>query len=70
MASAYDQLGIAPRLRIGRDELNAAFREAGKRLHPDAGGSERGFAALQVAHDTLQSPSRRLGAGSSLWQRD
>ena len=58
----FEVLGIEPRLLLEREELNQAFREAGKSAHPDAGGSEEGFAALQGAVDTLQSPARRLKA--------
>jgi len=47
---------------IEREELNQAFREAGKSAHPDAGGSEEVFARLQAAVDVLNSPARRLKA--------
>ena len=53
-------LGLEKRLGISAEELREAFREAGKRLHPDAGGGEGDFADLQRAHDILASPSRRL----------
>lgn len=53
-------LGVEKRLGISAEELREAFREAGKRLHPDAGGGEGDFADLQRAHDILASPSRRL----------
>lgn len=57
---AYQLLGLEKHLVISTEELRAAFREAGKRLHPDAGGGEMDFAELQRAHDMLASPSRRL----------
>ena len=60
--SPFETLGIEPRLVIEREELNQAFREAGKTAHPDAGGSEEGFAALQAALETLTSPAKRLKA--------
>ncbi len=60
MDDAYAILGLARRLVIGRDEVQAAFREAGKSAHPDAGGSEQAFAALKSAQETLLSPARRL----------
>jgi curved DNA-binding protein CbpA len=60
MQSAFESLGIAPRLIIPDDELRAAFRQAGKTSHPDAGGGEAEFAALREAYETLASPSRRL----------
>ena len=57
---AYQLLGMEKRLEISTEVLREAFREAGKRHHPDAGGVEGDFANLQRAHDTLASPSRRL----------
>ena len=57
---AFELLGLPRRLEISENELRAAFREAGKRVHPDAGGSEAEFAKLQEAFLTLASPSRRL----------
>ena len=53
-------LGITPRLVISEEELRAAFREAGKTAHPDAGGGDEDFSRLCQAMDTLTSPSRRL----------
>jgi len=57
---AFQLLGMEKRLGISAEALREAFREAGKRHHPDAGGVEGDFADLQRAHDTLASPSRRL----------
>lgn len=56
----FEILGLQPRLVIDREELHQAFRDAGKSSHPDAGGSEEGFAALQQALAALQSPAMRL----------
>jgi len=58
----FEILGLEPRLALDRDALNQAFRDAGKLAHPDAGGSEEGFAQLQAAVNVLSSPARRLGA--------
>jgi len=57
---AFELLGLPRKLEFSENELRAAFREAGKRVHPDAGGSEAEFAKLQEAFLTLTSPSRRL----------
>lgn len=57
---AFQLLGMEKHLRLSAEDLREAFREAGKRLHPDAGGGEGDFADLQRAHDILASPSRRL----------
>lgn len=58
--NAFTTLGIEPRLVISEEELREAFREAGKQVHPDAGGGEGEFAALREAMAVLSSPSRRL----------
>ena len=55
-------LGLKPGLVISEGELQEKYREASKRLHPDAGGGEGNFTALQDALATLTSPSRRLKA--------
>ena len=57
---AFQMLGLEKRLGFSAEELREAFREAGKRIHPDAGGGEGDFADLQRAHDMVASPSRRL----------
>ncbi len=57
---AFQILGLVPRLVLSSGELGDAFREAGKLLHPDAGGSEGEFARLREAQAVLASPSRRL----------
>jgi hypothetical protein len=58
--SAYQQLGLMPRLILDEVELREAFREAGRRTHPDGGGDPAAFDALRTAHDTLASPACRL----------
>jgi curved DNA-binding protein CbpA len=60
MIRAFEILGLDPCLVIHRDQLHAAFREAGKSEHPDAGGDEHRFAILQQALEILLSPSKRL----------
>jgi curved DNA-binding protein CbpA len=60
MENAFERLGLEPGLCYDDEVLRAAFREAGKREHPDAGGSEEGFARLRAAFELLSSPSRRL----------
>lgn len=60
MIRAFEILGLEPRLVLDRDGIHAAFREAGKSDHPDAGGDEHRFADLQQAMEILLSPSRRL----------
>lgn len=60
MKNAFEILGIPPRLEIDGETLNTAFREAGKLVHPDAGGGDDEFARLREAFDIVSSPSRRL----------
>ncbi|MBK1883281.1 DnaJ domain-containing protein [Luteolibacter pohnpeiensis] len=58
--NAFEVLGLPDRLLIADEELREAFRQAGKKLHPDAGGSETEFASAKEAKAILESPSRRL----------
>ncbi len=58
----FARLGLEKRLAISEEELREAFRSAGKREHPDAGGSGEDFAAVQDAYARLARPSRRLRA--------
>ncbi len=60
MKNAFELLGLPPQLVIDADALNAAFREAGKTAHPDAGGGDDEFAGLREAFEIVASPSRRL----------
>ena len=60
MTDAFQILGIEPALNLSDEALGEAFRVAGKRTHPDAGGGEGEFAALREAFAILSSPSRRL----------
>ncbi len=58
----FERLGLEKRLAISEEDLREAFRTAGKREHPDAGGSGGDFAAVQEAYARLSRPSRRLRA--------
>ncbi len=58
---AFQILGLEPALALADETVRAAYREAGKRLHPDAGGRDGEFAALKEAFAVISSPSRRLG---------
>ncbi|MEO7098189.1 MAG: J domain-containing protein [Luteolibacter sp.] len=60
MVTAFDRLGIPPCLTLSDETLREAFRAAGKLNHPDAGGAEGEFTALNEAYAALSSPSRRL----------
>ena len=58
----YAVLGV-PR---GADEaqIHAAYREAVRRTHPDAGGSAEAFEAVQEAYEALRDPARRRAPGA------
>ncbi len=60
MKSAYEILGVEARLVLDAESLGTAFREAGKTVHPDAGGGDDEFAGLRAAFEVLSSPSKRL----------
>lgn len=57
---AFQTLGIERRLVVSEERLREAFREAGKQVHPDAGGGDGEFAGLREAFAVVSSPSRRL----------
>jgi hypothetical protein len=46
-------LGLPPDRQLGESEIQQGYKRAAKRLHPDAGGSDREFAELSVARDAL-----------------
>lgn len=46
-------LGLPLDRRLFGSEINAAYKHAAKKVHPDAGGSERDFLALSQARDAL-----------------
>ena len=39
--------------------IHAAYRDAVRRTHPDAGGSATAFEAVQEAYDVLRDPAKR-----------
>ena len=53
----YAVLGVAR----GADEaqIHAAYRDAVRRTHPDAGGSAAAFEAVQEAYEMLRDPAKR-----------
>jgi len=56
-ADPYAVLGVAR----GADDaqIHAAYRDAVRRTHPDAGGSAAAFEAVQEAYEVLRDPARR-----------
>ncbi|MCH7228085.1 hypothetical protein [Haloferula sp. A504] len=57
---AFEELGLERRLVLGEAELDAAFAAAGKKAHPDAGGTKEAFERVGRAKATLASPVSRL----------
>ncbi len=53
----YVVLGVAR--RADEAEIHAAYRDAVRRTHPDAGGSAAAFEAVQEAYEVLRDPARR-----------
>ncbi|MCZ7628777.1 MAG: J domain-containing protein [Microthrixaceae bacterium] len=56
-ASHYEVLGASE--DASASELKAAYRAKAKELHPDSGGDEEAFDALQVAWSVLGNADRR-----------
>ncbi|HEX2216687.1 MAG TPA: hypothetical protein VHG27_08370 [Xanthobacteraceae bacterium] len=46
-------LGLPLGRRLFGPEINHAYKQAAKKVHPDAGGSERAFLELSAARDAL-----------------
>jgi DnaJ-class molecular chaperone len=47
-----------------QSRIHAAYREAVRRTHPDAGGSSAAFEDVQEAYEVLRDPARR-----AVWDR-
>lgn len=58
--NAFERLGVEVGLLISEEEVREAFRKRAAEVHPDSGGDEVDFAAMQAAQEALLSPSRRL----------
>ena len=57
MADLYDLLGV-PR-DASADDIKKAYRRRARELHPDAGGDEERFKAVQAAYAVLGDPDKR-----------
>lgn len=57
---AFAELGLERRLVLDEEALDSAYASAGKRAHPDAGGSQEAFEAVAKAKETLARPVARL----------
>ena len=54
----YKELGI-PRNAL-KSEIKSAYRLFAKKYHPDTGGSNEKFLAIQLAWETLSDPQKKL----------
>lgn len=60
MSGGGDPYAVLGLTRLATDaEIHAAYREAVRRTHPDAGGSAAAFEAVQDAYELLRDPARR-----------
>ncbi len=57
---AFAELGLERRLVLDEEALDEAFAAAGKRTHPDAGGTREAFERVAKAKETLARPVLRL----------
>lgn len=53
----YEVLNVAP--NASPEEIRAAFRRLGAKVHPDRGGSNALFRSVKEAYDILSDPRRR-----------
>jgi curved DNA-binding protein CbpA len=53
----YAALGVSR--DVDQSRIHAAYREAVRRTHPDAGGSSAAFEDVQEAYEVLRDPGRR-----------
>lgn len=62
LMNVFGRLGLPVKLVVSEEEIRDAFRKTAGEAHPDSGGSEADFAAMQAAQEVLLSPARRLKA--------
>ena len=53
----YNELGVSR--NASKSEIKSAYRSLAKKYHPDTGGSNDKFLAIQVAWETLNDPQKK-----------
>ena len=61
----YTQLGLNK--NANRNEIKSAYRLLAKKYHPDTGGDNEKFLALQLAWETLSDPHKKAIHDKSLF---
>ena len=56
----FASLGLERRADLSSDAVRAAFQEKGRGVHPDAGGTDEQFEAINKAHACLVDAASRL----------
>ena len=64
----YKELGV-PR-NASKSDIKSAYRLLAKRCHPDTGGSNEKFLAIQTAWETLNDPNKKLIYDQSLYSQE
>ena len=64
MKNFYQQLGVNK--NANRAEIKSAYRLLAKKYHPDTGGDNEKFLALQLAWETLSDPQKKVIYDKSL----
>ena len=64
MKNFYKQLGL--KKNATRMEIKSAYRLLAKKYHPDTGGDNEQFLALQLAWETLNDPHKKIIYDKSL----
>ena len=65
MKNYYKELGL--KQNATRNEIKSAYRLLAKKYHPDTGGDNEKFLALQLAWETLNDPRKKAIHDKSLF---
>ena len=68
MKNFYKELGL--KKNATRKEIKSAYRLLAKRYHPDTGGDNEKFLALQLAWETLNDPQKKAIHDKSLFNNE